>query len=751
MTRQRWRPCSAALSPTRRCARPCSTSACATPWPKATWTLSPPGSFTRPSDAAPASSRTTRSRAGPATRWTAGSAGTFLVGYSALHHLAYTSSIHGRAGPEIWAAFCIQEHALHRFTLPVGPWLAHRAATGLLGLDFMSLVTALTMAAGIFAVVGHRPDALWLLMVTALGVEAIIAATRCILRDHTRRAVSCADADACVCGSSYADGRDLVVHADQWVGWHTEGIAEQFTQALRSHPGPDDPTPARWRLQNWCLQQGWLITGRNRPELDRPDLCCSIEVIHAATSDGRRYAVVQVGRRQPVVYHVAEGHRWSEAADVDIVCASGHRWAWDHGMVHGADLGYASMVQVFGSQSPVDCAGATRRATPRRCALRVLRCPLCGHGCALQVAASPGVRQLPSLWEPTDGADIQVRESGGREVRIIAHLRDGATRYTVWLGFHNTTGWRGLPALPDAQQLAVLADEPRHWGAAYRSRPFVRMRRALPWLIRTVTLGARLSDHLSPTGAWTSCEPGCFCRRTIDEQLAENRSRHPEQQQMRLFNGRPVADAEAWVAQRVGSLDWDFTEGLRWSPQATYRPADVSGVRAWCEASGWMVHDEITEDDLRFLSYETGVVLASSPDGTRHAIVVDDRGEESVYLDRTVDPAVWRSAGHVILTCPDGHQITWDGEGTVVDPVAGNLPVKALFGSGRRSPVQVCRACRPTRCRDTDVIAVFCDRHHGHLEREDVPEAAYCPVCDQLCQLTLAVVETDPQVAVSPR
>ncbi|GAA1616296.1 hypothetical protein ACFQY4_18205 [Catellatospora bangladeshensis] len=53
----------------------------------------------------------------------------------------------------------------------------------------------------------------------------------------------------------------------------------------------------------------------------------------------------------------------------------------------------------------------------------------------------------------------------------------------------------------------------------------------------------------------------------------------------------------------------------------------------------------------------------------------------------------------------------------------------------------------PIRCRDIQLIAVLCDHH----DRDDVPEAAYCPACDQLCRLTLAAVKADRQTAVTRR
>jgi hypothetical protein len=206
--------------------------------------------------------------------------------------------------------------------------------------------------------------------------------------------------------------------------------------------------------------------------------------------------------------------------------------------------------------------------------------------------------------------------------------------------------------------------------------------------------------------------------------------------------GYLVIDVGAWVALRTGGIEPDLTADLHeWTRQSAQdAPGDRDGpdrpqpnqdwtqaACAWCEDRGHQLRGPgvIVHAETR-LDAHVSVLLASTPDVLRLAVVGINHDPPTVHLDTAPDPWWWCDANSVVITCPGGHSWTWQSGREVLTGDGRPATLTTVFGPSLDAPFTICADCtafhlgsRKTPCD--------CDRSPWIV----------CPTCAQRCRVHL--------------
>lgn len=211
---------------------------------------------------------------------------------------------------------------------------------------------------------------------------------------------------------------------------------------------------------------------------------------------------------------------------------------------------------------------------------------------------------------------------------------------------------------------------------------------------------------------------------------------------VRIQRGYYLIDPDAWVDQRVGERDDDFTALLReFTDHDLFRehatPMDVAcRVVLWCAARGWAVSEgsPLHHDDPLTRPVSINLATAPGPSPQPVAIVIGGTDPPVVYPDVTTDEGYWYQAGTIDIVCPGRHRFTWLGDGEAIDDEGEYTTIRALFGPDPHAPYRQCRTCAAYEQDPTWLQPCDCG---------DV-SAIYCPRCADRCQLHLPDVPTHP-------
>jgi hypothetical protein len=208
---------------------------------------------------------------------------------------------------------------------------------------------------------------------------------------------------------------------------------------------------------------------------------------------------------------------------------------------------------------------------------------------------------------------------------------------------------------------------------------------------------------------------------------------------VRIDHGHLVIDVNAWISARTGGDHTRLTESVRelagvalFNQDRYPRVSWDSVVVAWCTARGNRLSEAVplVHESPR-LSSPITVVLANAVRYGDIAIVSVDDDAPTVYADVTTEEGYWYDADTIRITCPDGHQWAWCGDGTLLDD-AGQSVRRGLFGDAPTAPVQRCPDCVAYDI-DGDVP---CDCATGYV--------VICPDCAARCRLHLPDVPRRP-------
>lgn len=199
-------------------------------------------------------------------------------------------------------------------------------------------------------------------------------------------------------------------------------------------------------------------------------------------------------------------------------------------------------------------------------------------------------------------------------------------------------------------------------------------------------------------------------------------------------DGRVRIHTPAWLEQRTGGLDPEFTRDLHtWAATRTGTgPRDWPALaRAWCTAR------ELATPEPDFLTHtgtrlDADLWILRATSGHRYRIAVIGLNQDPPVVHAEIphlDPGDWFDADSVDIGCPAGHGWVWrTGRELLVIADGTFATLTTVFGPNLDAPF--------TTCRD-------CTAHH--LGQRTTPCGCdgtpwiICPICGNRCDIDLPI------------